>query len=448
MKKLISLLLVFVMCFALFAGCANNNTKETEGETSATEDQDALAALDKAKEYIFTMYKSSNGAVTSSDYDVVSVVKVGTVTYAIDWSIETVSGDATCITINKGNTMTTIAVGKNVAEEDLVYKLVGKISDEKGNSVTLSFDHTVPAVQEIDTNTAKVLYYVDGNQFVTSEVYTYTSSSGSTKDELVLTDNMADAMALTIVEGEEYVSLVTSDGKYLYSDGTNVRLVDAEDDYTKFVLEAADGGYYIKCANATYNNNAQYLEVYSGYLTVYGFSAEKTNLYIFSLMDSDAEPPVAEPEVTEPEATENDNKNDSTSTSTGDTCKLYIDSKYVTSEVTQYTSPTSGSTKDELVMSEKASDAVTFTIVQGNGYVSFKTSNGKYLYADGTNVRLVDKEDENTQFVLEEADGGYYIKCAHATYNNNPQYLEIYSGCLTVFGFNAEKTYLYLFELK
>lgn len=79
--------------------------------------------------------------------------------------------------------------------------------------------------------------------------------------------------------------------------------------------------------------------------------------------------------------------------------------------------------------------------------VSFKTKDGKYLYADGKDVKLVDTEskDGHTDFIKEEVkmtpEGsseaevlGYHLKCSKATIDGNAQYLETYKGCLTVYG--------------
>lgn len=131
------------------------------------------------------------------------------------------------------------------------------------------------------------LYFPGDGVYVTGTEYVYTSSSGSTKNELVLSSNAAEALVLTMKENGDTVSFVTADGKYLYADGTNVQLVDEAGEYTAFVLEATDGGYFIRCANAVYNGNAQYLEVYKGYLTVFRMDSSKANIYTFQLEEID-----------------------------------------------------------------------------------------------------------------------------------------------------------------
>jgi hypothetical protein len=75
-----------------------------------------------------------------------------------------------------------------------------------------------------------------------------------------------------------------AEGKYLMADGTNVELVAAQGENTLFVMEETDGGHFIRCATANYQGKAQYLEVYSGYLTCYGMGTDPS-IYVFELQD-------------------------------------------------------------------------------------------------------------------------------------------------------------------
>ena len=119
-------------------------------------------------------------------------------------------------------------------------------------------------------------------KYVTSTAYTYTSSSGSTKEQLTLSTSKSDAMTLQVVKNSDNTVSLKAGNKYLYADGTHVKLVDSEGTNTKFVFEQNGSGYFVKCANATYNGNAQYLEVYKGYLTCYGMGAD-ASIYTFTL---------------------------------------------------------------------------------------------------------------------------------------------------------------------
>ncbi len=142
-----------------------------------------------------------------------------------------------------------------------------------------------PADTPVDTAGTKVIYFTADKKYVTSEVYVYTSSSGSTKDELVLSDDKAAAVSFTIVENSNGSVSFKAGDKYLYADGTNVKFVTEAGENTEFVLESTDGGVFIKCMNATFNGKAQYLEVYKGYLTCYGMGSD-ASIYTFEIQNA------------------------------------------------------------------------------------------------------------------------------------------------------------------
>ncbi|MBQ1820627.1 MAG: 5'-nucleotidase C-terminal domain-containing protein [Clostridia bacterium] len=86
---------------------------------------------------------------------------------------------------------------------------------------------------------------------------------------------------------------------------------------------------------------------------------------------------------------------------------------------------------------------------EGTYKYAFCTEDDLYLYADGTNVQLVERTEENeanTLFQLEPAEGGFYIKCDSATYNGKAQYLEYYNGYFSVYGFNDSTPNIYTFQ--
>ena len=142
-------------------------------------------------------------------------------------------------------------------------------------------------------NGDKVLIYNPSNgKIMTMEGYKYTNkNTGKSKDELVaadatvtgseLTTSATNAAVLTVTKDtDDKYTFTTADGKYLFMDGTNVRLVDTADEYTLFQLETTEGGYFVKADTANYNGNAQYLEYYGGYFTVFGMGSN-TAIYTF-----------------------------------------------------------------------------------------------------------------------------------------------------------------------
>jgi len=174
--------------------------------------------------------------------------------------------------------------------------------------VAMLFTLAVPVfAEETQTQTATkataiaagdqiVIYNADSGKVMTSESYTYSKGS-TTKDEL-------KSVAATVAEGKMTVptgavvltvavnkdgqySFVTADGKYLYADGTHVRLVADQGDNTLFVLETATDGFFVKCATATYNEKAQYLEFFNSYFTVFGMNTSKAAIYTFQFFKLD-----------------------------------------------------------------------------------------------------------------------------------------------------------------
>lgn len=165
----------------------------------------------------------------------------------------------------------------------------------EGEPVTASKVETVADGDQV------VIYYASG-KVMTAESYTYTGKT--TKDELVAADaSVVDgkmtvpesAVVLTAKVGENgKYSFVTADGKYLYADGTHVRLVAEADANTLFQLESAKGGTLIKCDSAVFNGNAQYLEFYSGYFTVFGIK-DSNEAFLFQFFKIDAPETPVEP---------------------------------------------------------------------------------------------------------------------------------------------------------
>lgn len=273
MKKLISVLLVLTLCLGLFAGCNNNKTPDTDSN------------LDAAKRILFNQYNTASKDEENkilADKELSTVVIVDGVSYSVEWKINMTSGDSAAVVIAESETPNSVTLDVVNQDAESHYDLVATIKDAEGNSVSLTLKCYTPAVQKIQLDDGKIVLTL-GGKYVTGEDYLYTSSSGSTKHELAISENKDDALILTVRDnGDDTVTFVTDDGKFLMADGTNVQIVDAEDDNTKFVLEAAENGQYIKCANATYNGNAQYLEVYSGYLTCYGMSSSSdVSIYTF-----------------------------------------------------------------------------------------------------------------------------------------------------------------------
>jgi DNA/RNA endonuclease YhcR with UshA esterase domain len=283
MRKLLALLLALVMalgCMACFAGCNNGSV--------------ANAVLDEAATYLNNLYKDEAKS-TPKDYDVAGKILIGTIEFTVTWKT-----DSDKVTIKESKTagFYTVDVPDENAKE-FEYTLTATVKDAEGNTKDVTFKRSVPVLEKVVVDSTKkvVLQLTDTDKdgkavtkYVTGTHYLYTSSSGSQKWELALTTDKAEALAMVVVENENGTVSFMAEEKYLYSDATHVKFVDEAGEYTEFVLETVEGGSFIKCANATYGEakKPQYLEMYSGYLTVYGAPSDETKnfMYTFTLADA------------------------------------------------------------------------------------------------------------------------------------------------------------------
>jgi hypothetical protein len=292
MKKIIAIVLLLTLCLGLFAGC--------------TEPAETTSDLANAKALLFSKYKPASKdeiPAKSTDFEVVTSVLVDGVSYPVAWTVTVTKGAADAVKIVDGSSAAfkKVELPKKPAEA-VEFTLTATVKDAAGNSETVSFKYIVPATAA-PSEKPVVLYFGKDNKYITGVHYFYADKS---KYELTLTDNKAEALAMVVQDnGDDTVSFVAG-GKYLFCDATHVKFADEQSDNTKFVLEAADadGGVFIKCAVANYGGKAQYLEVYSGYLTCYGMGSD-ASIYTFTLQDGEgANGTIVMDEPTEPEKPE------------------------------------------------------------------------------------------------------------------------------------------------
>ncbi len=125
MKRILALILVFIMAMAALVACTPKGPSEE---------------LTAARDYLYSMYKDTDGSVTGSDYEVVGVVAVNGVTYTVEWTV-----DNDKIKIVAGDKKVTIDVDEKSATEEK-YTLTATVKDADGNAAEpCSFKHTVPA---------------------------------------------------------------------------------------------------------------------------------------------------------------------------------------------------------------------------------------------------------------------------------------------------------------
>ncbi len=165
---------------------------------------------------------------------------------------------------------------------------------------------------------------------------------------------------------------------------------------------------------------------------------------IYVIGGSTGEPGTTEPGTTEPAPTE------PAPTVPGEvpdgSVAIYIpkDGKVMTTTVKPYNGKdqlaTAAATLSDGKVTTSAADVLLVTIVENaDGTVSFKTADGKYLHSDGTHTNLSATANDNTEFVLEEVSGGYYVRLANFKYQGTKdQYLEYYKEIVTCYGMGSD----------
>ena len=165
MKKLLSLILVAVLCLGVLTSCdavetvkggfntavetvkggfntAVNTVKGWLGMEVEPDEPEVIYNLDKAAEYVNSLYRADS-EITASDYELVARVQVAAVFYTVDWSVDSELIKATKVTKDDGKTVWVIDV-PDEAEADISYKLTATITAGDNTTKTVSFDRKVP----------------------------------------------------------------------------------------------------------------------------------------------------------------------------------------------------------------------------------------------------------------------------------------------------------------
>ena len=127
MKRILSIMLVFVLCLSVLVSC---------GEPKVN------AGLESAKENLDVLYKSKLGE-TPADYELVAQVMIDGVVYPVEWSVNVTAG----VVVIKEEGKYVVDVD-NKAVADIPYTLTAKITDTaSGETATVSYDCKVPMFQ-------------------------------------------------------------------------------------------------------------------------------------------------------------------------------------------------------------------------------------------------------------------------------------------------------------
>ncbi len=216
----------------------------------------------------------------------------------------TASAYTEAIAIKEACTLKAAAILDGVwsAVQELTYTVKTGTSEEPTGA---------PLLNTPDTGDIVAIYYPTDSKVMTGTKYIYTEKN---KDELTAADGTLNNGLLTALDAATFKVYKDADGHYtfqndagyLYLDGTHVRLVEEQGQYTLFDLEAATDGWYIKSTNAQYGGKPQYLEYYGGYFTCYGMNSNNAGLYTFQFYklgtftpeeNQDPDPTPAEPTI-------------------------------------------------------------------------------------------------------------------------------------------------------
>ena len=246
MKKIISYILLLVMCVSIFAGCA---PKEDEN-------------LIKAKDYLYAMYKDT-ATKTASDYTVVSQVRVGDVAYPITWTAD-VAEDKVKITAGENN-LTTIDVNE-ATPEDVNYTLTGTLTNKDGLTASVSFKFLIPASAGVADGTYVI---VAGNMTLSAlaaeKNYGYPTGTEVTVSGNTVTGYTA-ADVLTIKNVDGGVTIQDASGRYFYLKGTyNSFNVDATAPAEGHIWKLVKDGDKLQLVNVMNNKTLAYSTSYTSW---------------------------------------------------------------------------------------------------------------------------------------------------------------------------------------
>ena len=258
MKKVLSVVLLLALCIGCFAGCA---PKED-------------AALNAAKEYLYTMYKDAEEK-TAVDYTVVSQVRIDDATYPITWTTD-VSEDKVKITAGENN-MTVVDINEATAEQ-IDYNLTATLKNADGLEVSVSFKHFVPKADGLPATLADGTYVILSGNLTMSSLTQDKNYGYPVGNEVTVTDGAVSghvaADVLTIKNVDGGFTIQDAYGRYFYLQGTynsfNVS-AEAPAEGHIFSILTKDGKYLIQ------NNLDKKTLAYSTSYTSWGCYPELTD---------------------------------------------------------------------------------------------------------------------------------------------------------------------------
>ena len=140
MKKIISFILIAILCLGVFTGC--DVIENIKGQIGlGGEQQPEGPTLEDAVNFLDDIYKDKN-AVTRADFDVVGKVIIDGVSFPVTWSV-----DIGVIKVRESTKVGYYTVDlPDATEVEFRYTLTATITDGEGNRAFKSYIFTVPVV--------------------------------------------------------------------------------------------------------------------------------------------------------------------------------------------------------------------------------------------------------------------------------------------------------------
>lgn len=220
MKKFIAMLLALVMCLSLFAACGNTeDTTGTTGTTAPTEPSvNEEEAVQKAADYVKSMYLGDTREPIKVDFALTSVVSTADGNFTVEWTVDMPE----MVTITPAENEVKITIEKYPAEE-YTFTLTGTVKSASGKTATVTLKYTVPQAAGTSATLVDGTYVISTNGLSFAALGETLNYGYAYPNEVTIADGVvtsfveSDVITITNVEGG--VTLQDCYGRYIYMKG-------------------------------------------------------------------------------------------------------------------------------------------------------------------------------------------------------------------------------------